>query len=111
VAASYSAPSVIAQAGSVELNSAVRFTIPTSENPGVLIHLPAGDFVAYNALCTHANCEVQYNATSQLLTCPCHGSTFDPSKKGDVLHPPATRALTELAINVDAVSGTITLNE
>jgi thiosulfate dehydrogenase (quinone) large subunit len=102
---------LIAQAGGIEVNSSIRFTIPSNQDPGILICLPSGDFVAYNALCTHANCVVEYNSTSYLLDCPCHGSVFDPTKNGAVVHPPATRPLAKVPLRVDAVSGSITIDQ
>jgi len=34
--------------------------------------------VAYDAIGTHAGCEVAYDASQKLLGCPCHGALFDP---------------------------------
>ena len=68
----------IAQVSAVPKNSAMTFTIPSNGDPGVLVHLNNGQFVAYDALCTHAGCQVAYDASSQLLQCPCHGAAFGP---------------------------------
>ena len=70
----------IAQVSAVQPNSAVTFTIPSNGDPGVLIHLNNGKFVAFDATCTHAGCPVQYDPSSQHLLCPCHGAEFDPSQ-------------------------------
>ncbi len=103
------ATTTIAQTESVPSNSAVRFTIPDSEHPGLLVHLDHGDFVAYDAICTHAGCEVEYNADSKLLVCPCHGAAFDPAQKAAVVRPPATKPLTPVALRIDAVTGEVML--
>ncbi len=101
--------SAIAQVSAVPTNSAVNFTIPSTQDPGVLVHLLSGQFVAYDALCTHAGCQVDYDPSSHLLLCPCHGSAFDPAKNGEVLNPPAPTALQSVTIHVDSATGAITL--
>ncbi len=99
----------IAQVSSVPKNSAVAFTIPSSGDAGVLVHLNNGQFVAYDALCTHAGCQVSYDAPSQLLQCPCHGAAFDPAKNAEVVSPPAPTPLAPVKISVDSATGAITL--
>lgn len=102
--------SVIAQVSAVLSNSATNFTIPSTNNPGVLVHLSNGQFVAYDALCTHAGCAVDYDPGSQLLLCPCHGAAFDPAKDGAVVQPPAETPLPSVAIRVDSATGAILLD-
>ncbi len=99
----------IAQVSAVPQNSAISFTIPSTGDPGVLIHLNNGQFVAYDALCTHAGCQVAYDSPSQLLQCPCHGAAFDPAKNAAVVNPPAPTPLTAVKITVDSATGAITL--
>lgn len=48
-----------------------------------------GGMLAISIKCTHLGCIVQPSETGFL--CPCHASAFD--KHGEVLSPPATRAL------------------
>lgn len=99
----------IAQVSAVPKNSAVTFTIPSSGDPGVLVHLNNEQFVAYDALCTHAGCQVDYDPSSQLLQCPCHGAAFDPAKNAEVVSPPAPTPLTAVKITVDSATGAISL--
>ncbi len=99
----------IAQVSAVPKNSAVSFTIPSSGDAGVLVHLNNGQFVAYDALCTHAGCQVDYDPSSQLLQCPCHGAAFDPAKNAEVVNPPAPTPLASVKITVDSATGAITL--
>jgi thiosulfate dehydrogenase [quinone] large subunit len=101
----------IAQASEVQKNSAVTFTIAQTGDPGVLIHLNSGQFVAYDATCTHAGCQVDYDADSQRLVCPCHGAEFDPAQQGAVVHPPADTPLPALALYIDGATGAITLKQ
>ncbi len=98
----------IARASAVPKNSAVQFTVPSTGDPGILVHLNNDQFVAFDALCTHAGCTVAYDASSQLLACPCHGAAFDPAKNAEVVSPPAPSALAGLKIQVDS-AGNISL--
>ena len=72
--------------------------------------LSNGQFVAYDALCTHAGCPVDYDPGSQLLLCPCHGAAFDPAKDGAVVQSPAETPLPSVAIRVDSATGAILLD-
>jgi Rieske Fe-S protein len=79
----------IAKVDEVPLNSSKKFTKSGSKHPYVLVHLKDGRFVAYSAVCTHEGCWVDYQPETQMLACPCHGSVFDPAKKGAVVKGPA----------------------
>jgi cytochrome b6-f complex iron-sulfur subunit len=63
--------------------------------------------IALSAICTHAGCSMDYNASQQLLDCACHGSQF--STDGKVVRGPANRAVhvyaATLANNIITVSG------
>lgn len=47
-------------------------------------------FAAVTAICTHQSCTIT-NFSSQIYTCPCHGSQFDTN--GQVKKGPASSAL------------------
>jgi thiosulfate dehydrogenase [quinone] large subunit len=107
-----SAPPVagqIATLAGLEPRSALGFTDPTSGDPGILVRLADGSVVAFDALCTHQGCTVQYDQPSGLVFCPCHGAVFDPTHNADVLQGPAPVALAALPILVDKTTGAITL--
>ena len=87
----------IASEGEVVPGTAAEFTDPTGQ-PAVLVHLENGDFVAYSAVCTHAQCTVAYN--NGQLACPCHGSVFDPTNGAAVVSGPANRPLPEVPVEV-----------
>ena len=99
---------MLAKASALPVNSAMTFTIPSSGDPGVLIHLANKQFVAYDATCTHNGCQVAYDPDSQHLVCPCHGATFDPAQQAAVLQGPADTPLTSVPLHVYD-SGDITL--
>jgi thiosulfate dehydrogenase [quinone] large subunit len=101
--------STIAQVSQVQNNSSVNFTLASNGDPGILVRLNNGQFVAYDATCTHAGCPVDYDPGSQLLICPCHGAEFDPSKAAAVVQGPAPTPLTSVSINVNNSTGNITL--
>ena len=107
-----SAPPVagqIATLAGLKPRSALGFTDPTSGDPGILVRLADGSVVAFDALCTHQGCTVQYDQPSGLVFCPCHGAVFDPTHNADVLQGPAPVALAVLPILVDKTTGAITL--
>jgi thiosulfate dehydrogenase [quinone] large subunit len=99
----------IAQVSKVPPNSSISFTIPSTNDPGILVHLNNGQFVAYDALCTHAGCAVDYDPDSHLLLCPCHGGAFDPAQGGAAVQSPASVSLASVAIRIDNATGAIVL--
>ncbi|SRR5579871_100547 len=100
----------IAEVSQVPANSAAMFTVPSSGDPGVVVHLNSGNFVAFDAICTHAGCTVQYDPGSQLLLCPCHGAAFDPAHSAQVVQGPAPTPLASVPIQVNQATGAITTN-
>jgi ubiquinol-cytochrome c reductase iron-sulfur subunit len=59
--------------------------------------------VAYSKICTHVGCPVAlYEQHTHHLLCPCHQSTFDLANDCKVIFGPATRALPQLKIEIDA---------
>ena len=87
-------PGTIAHVQAVPGNSAKTFTLPSSGDPGILIHLDNGKFVAFDAVCTHAGCQVDY----------------DPAQSAQVVQGPAPAPLDSVAIHVDSATGAIILS-
>jgi cytochrome b6-f complex iron-sulfur subunit len=96
------AEGVIAAESEVSPGSAVEFE--DGGEPAVLVRLESGDFVAYSAVCTHQGCAVAYD--SGQLSCPCHGSVFDPANGAAVVNGPATAPLAEIPVSVEGGSVT-----
>ena len=66
----------------------------------------SGDEVrAFSATCTHQGCTVD-SVTDGVISCPCHGSTFDAGT-GAVVTGPASRALDTVRVSV--ADGVVTL--
>ena len=90
----------IGLASQVPVGGAATFKDPATGDPGLVLQLTQGQFVAYDAVCPHAGCTVGYSAGARLIVCPCHGSEFDPTT-GDVISPPAPRGLTPIHVAVN----------
>ncbi len=102
-------PGVIAMVATVRAQRSTRFTDPVSGDPAVLVDLPDGTIVAFDAVCTHAGCTVNFDRLSGNLLCPCHGAIFDPAHGARVLDGPTDQPLASLPIRIDQQTGTISL--
>ena len=70
------------------------------------------DLVAYSKVCTHAGCPVAlYRERDNALFCPCHQSTFDPSRGAVPTFGPAARALPQLPLGTDSAGYLIALDD
>ena len=78
-----------------EPNSVTAFP----EGPFYLARLADGGFLALNRTCTHLGCTVPWIEEDQQFACPCHASVFDIT--GEVLSPPADRALDMYAVRIE----------
>jgi thiosulfate dehydrogenase [quinone] large subunit len=100
---------VVARVSQLSSGRAVAFEDPLTGDPGVVLRLRDGTFVAYDTVCTHAGCTVGYDRGSGYLICPCHGAAFDPADGAAPVAGPTRQPLTSLPIHVDSASGRITL--
>jgi cytochrome b6-f complex iron-sulfur subunit len=64
-----------------------------------LSRLDGGGFLALGRTCTHLGCTVPWIEADRQFACPCHASVFDIT--GEVLSPPADRALDMFAVRIE----------
>jgi thiosulfate dehydrogenase [quinone] large subunit len=87
----------IGPARDVAVGGAASFQDPSTGDPSLVVQPQAGTFLAFDAVCPHAGCTVEYDPSARIFVCPCHGSEFNGST-GAVQIGPATRGLSRLAI-------------
>jgi thiosulfate dehydrogenase [quinone] large subunit len=99
------APGVaIGSTSQVPVGEAGRFTDPHTGQPAYVVHTSASTFVAFGAVCTHAGCIVEFDASSLQFVCPCHGGRYD-ARNGRVVAGPPPSPLPSIPVHI--VSGTI----
>ena len=103
-------------AHSLPANEAVSFNYPDESSPCALIKTgkkveggvgPHGDIVAYSTLCTHMGCPVSYDKNEKIFKCPCHFSTFDAEKNGQMVCGQATEDLPRIKLSYNAKSDSV----
>ncbi len=72
---------------------------PFTQGRFYLSRLADGGFLALYRKCTHLGCTVPWEQPLNKFLCPCHASAFDA--KGDVLNPPAPRALDLFLVTIE----------
>lgn len=87
---------VAARASQVKANSGMVFKF--GSKPGLLVRAPDGTLHAYNAVCTHLECTVQYKSDTSQIWCACHNGMYD--LEGNVVSGPPPRPLERLAVNL-----------
>jgi thiosulfate dehydrogenase [quinone] large subunit len=107
----------VATIAAVKSKGSASFIIPFNApaplpagDPGVIVLRNDGSFVAFDAVCTHAGCTVQWDNRDHVLFCPCHDAVFDAEHDAAVLGGPAPAPLTALPIVIDTASGKILLD-
>jgi Rieske Fe-S protein len=66
--------------------------------PALLVRSTETEWKAFSAVCTHLNCTVQYQETSQQIWCACHNGMYDLT--GRVVSGPPPKPLEEYAVRV-----------
>ena len=84
-------------ASSVPVGGAATFSDPRTGDPGIVLQPDAGHFLAFDAVCPHAGCTVEYDGSQRLFVCPCHGSQFN-GRTGDVEVGPAQSGLSKISV-------------
>lgn len=93
---------VAAKAADVAPNSGMLFKFGTK--PALLVRGPDGTLAAFNAVCTHLDCTVQYRADTSQIWCACHNGVYDLG--GNVVSGPPPRPLERLSVNLRGEPGT-----
>ena len=88
---------VVGPANRVPVGGAAFFNDPSTGDPSLVVRPQPGTFLAFDAVCPHAGCTVQYDGTNKVFICPCHGSEFN-AHTGAVEVGPAATGLTQLRI-------------
>lgn len=88
---------LLGPAKDVPVGNAATFSVPSTGDPGIVVQATKGQFVAYDAVCPHAGCTVNYYAANHVLACPCHGSEFQLDT-GAVMNGPAPHGLAKLTV-------------
>ena len=100
----------IAALDGLKEDSALSFTYPDAKSPAVLLRLrqsaaggigPNNTIVAYSILCTHKGCPVAYRPERKLLICPCHWSSFDPTKAGQIVIGQGSQSLPQITLRLN----------
>jgi cytochrome b6-f complex iron-sulfur subunit len=64
-----------------------------------LVRFKDGGFMALSLRCSHLGCSVNWHEQQECFVCPCHASQYD--KSGNVLNPPAPRALDYYPVEIE----------
>jgi len=54
-----------------------RFTLDFDGKPCTVIRTPGGEIKAFNAVCTHTDCTVEYRPDKGDIFCNCHNGLYD----------------------------------
>lgn len=68
-------------------------------DPAMLIHHNDGQWVAFDSVCTHLGCTVQYHPELQRIKCACHGGEYDAHTGENIAGPPP-KPLTKFKVKV-----------
>lgn len=100
----------IAKLTDIANGAEISFEYPDGQSPALLLRLaaaahggigPDNSIVAFSTLCTHKGCPVAYRADRGMFICPCHWSTFDPSKNGSLVIGQASEPLPRIRLQVN----------
>lgn len=99
----------VAHLDALKVDVPVQFHYPDETSPAIVVRMrqaaaegvgPGNSIVAFSQLCTHKGCPVAYRPERKLLICPCHWSSFDPSKSGQMVIGQASQALPQIRLRI-----------
>jgi len=76
----------VADAKDIPAGSARNFQFGSI--PAIVVHTEDGQFHAFNAICTHLGCTVQFREDMDRIWCACHGGQYDPETGKNLAGPP-----------------------
>ncbi len=103
----------VASVSELKVNEPLTFMYPTEQTNSALYKLgkpvhrgvgDEGDIVAYNTDCTHMGCPLAglFKAEHSILgPCACHFTTFDLTKRGQVVIGQATENLPQVLLEIE----------
>lgn len=106
--------STIWPAGAIadERSAVVLIRLREEAQPPTRLDWVVDELVAYSKVCTHAGCPVAlYRERDNALFCPCHQSTFAPSRGAVPTFGPAARALPQLPLGTDSAGYLVALGD
>lgn len=71
--------------------------------PAILVRTSDGQWKAFNAVCSHLECTVQYKAETSQIWCACHNGFYDLS--GAVVSGPPPRPLENFTVKLRGEPG------
>lgn len=90
----------LAPVSAVPIGQGRRFTDPQSGQPAWLLRPSRADVLAFSAVCTHAGCAVDYDASANEFICPCHGGRYS-AQSGAVLGGPPPAPLSKIPARIE----------
>ena len=87
---------VAAKVGELAPNTGKTFKF--GRRPGLLVCTPSGELRAFDGICTHLNCTVQYRADFGHIWCACHNGHYDTS--GRNISGPPPRPLERYTVSI-----------
>jgi len=72
--------------------------IKFGSKPVLLVRANETDWKAFEGVCTHLNCTVQYQESTRQIWCACHNGFYDLN--GKVVSGPPPRPLEEYAVHI-----------
>jgi cytochrome b6-f complex iron-sulfur subunit len=72
---------------------------PVRSGQFYLVRLEDGGLLALSLKCSHLGCSVSWDRSKNRFICPCHASEF--AMNGNVINPPAPRALDYFPVIID----------
>ena len=92
---------VAGRAAALKPNSAAIFRF--GGKPGIVVRTEDGEVRAFNAVCTHLDCTVQFRPDISQFWCACHNGMYDLG--GNVVSGPPPRALERFTVNLRGAPG------